>query len=142
MKNDSIKVKHIENMSFATETDGFELIIDAHPDFGGNNKGPKPKTLVLTALGGCTSMDVVSTLKKMRVDYTEFTVFVSGELNDATPKYYHKIHVIYEITGDNIPADKIKRAVELSEEKYCGVSFMLRKAAEITSEIRINGKVL
>ncbi len=142
MDKDIAKIKWLDNMSFETETDGFNMIIDAHPDFGGDNKGPKPKPLILTALGGCTSMDVVSMLKKMRVEYDDFTVYVSGELNDEHPKYYHKMNICYEVNGKDVPADKLRKAVELSEERYCGVSFMLRKAAEITTEIKINGEII
>lgn len=139
MEKDNSLVVWTDNMSFKTEVEGYELIIDAHKDFGGQDKGPRPKPLLLTALGGCTSMDVVAMLKKMRIEYDDFRVLVEGVLSDEHPKYYNKIHVIYQITGDNIPEDKIRKAVELSEERYCGVNFMLKKAAEISSEIRING---
>lgn len=139
---DSVTINWVEGMSFNTETDNFEIVIDAHSEFGGKNKGPKPKTLLLTALGGCTSMDVVSMLNKMRVKFDKLLVTVNGELSEDIPKYYTQIHVIYEVTGENIPKDKIIKAVDLSEEKYCGVNFMLKQTAKITSEIKINGKTI
>ncbi len=142
MENDTVTINWLEGMSFNTETDNFHIVIDAHNEFGGKNKGPKPKKLLLTSLGGCTSMDVVSMLNKMRVKFDKFVVKVSGELTNDIPKYYNRIHVIYEVTGEKIPKDKIKKAVGLSEEKYCGVNFMLKQTATITSEIKINGKII
>jgi putative redox protein len=82
-------------------------------------------------------MDVVSILKKMRVELKDLNVIVEGELTEEHPRYFHKMHVIYEVEGDNISLDKVKKAVSLSEEKYCGVSVVYRQAIEITSEIRI-----
>lgn len=140
MEKDLAKVTWDDGMSFTTETDGFKQVIDSHPDFGGRGLGPKPKPFLLTALGGCTAMDVISMLNKMRVKYDSFNVNVEGSLSEEHPKYYNKIHIIYEVVGEDIPVDKIQKAVDLSEERYCGVSFMLRKAAEITNEIQINGK--
>lgn len=142
MKNDFVEIEWDDNMAFKTKTDNFEVIIDAHPDFGGKNKGPKPKPLILTALGGCTSMDVIAMLNKMRVKYDNFKVLVDGELTDEHPKYYKKIQVTYEINGNQISIDKVKNAVSLSEEKYCGVNFMLKKVSEITSVIKVNGEIV
>ncbi len=138
MEKDTVTINWLEDMAFNTETDNFDIVIDAHAEFGGKNKGPKPKTLLLTALGGCTAMDVVSMLNKMRVKFDSLIIKVNGELTEDIPKYYHKIHVVYEVKGENIPEDKMKKAVELSEERYCGVNFMLKKEAKITSEIIIN----
>ncbi|HSG29601.1 MAG TPA: OsmC family protein, partial [Candidatus Krumholzibacterium sp.] len=117
--------------------DGHEIVLDASPENGGEDRGPRPKQLMLVALGGCTGMDVVSILKKMHVDVEGFTVSVEGELTDEHPKYYRKIHVIYEFRGAGLPMDKIEKAVSLSEERYCGVSALYRQAVEVTSEIRV-----
>ena len=90
----------------------------------------------MASLGGCTGMDVVSILKKMKVEVTEFNVRVKETLADEHPKHYTAIHLIYEFSGNNLPLDKIKHAIELSQEKYCGVSATLKKALPITYEIK------
>lgn len=130
-----VSTKWLENMAFESEINGHRVIIDAKEEVGGNDQGPRPKPLMLAALGGCTAMDVVSILKKMRVEVKNLNVIVEGELTEEHPKYFHKMHVIYEIEGKDLPLDKIKKAVSLSEERYCGVSVVYRKALELTSEI-------
>jgi putative redox protein len=132
-----VSTKWLENMSFESEINGHKIIVDAKEEVGGQDRGPRPKPLMLAALGGCTSMDVVSILKKMRVEIKSLNVIVEGELTDEHPRHFSKMHVIYEVEGDNLPLDKIEKAVSLSEEKYCGVSVVYKKAMEITSEIRI-----
>jgi putative redox protein len=127
----------LENMAFETEINGHKFTIDAKEEVGGENRGPQPKPLMLAALGGCTAMDVVSMLKKMRVEFTNLAVKVEGELTEEHPKHFSKMHVIYEFTGKDLPMDKLEKAVNLSEERYCGVSVVYKKALEITSEIRI-----
>ena len=92
---------------------------------------------MLLSLGGCTGIDVISILKKMRVDVDEFNVRVEGELTEEHPKHFVKIHVVYEFTGKDLPMDKLKKAVELSEERYCGVSAVYKKVIEMTSEIKV-----
>jgi putative redox protein len=134
-----VSTKWLENMAFESEINGYKLIIDAKEEVGGQDRGPRPKPLMLAALGGCTSMDVISILKKMRVELKSLNVIVEGELSEEHPKRFQKMHVIYEVEGDNLPLDKIEKAVSLSEEKYCGVSAVYREVMEITSEIRIMG---
>ena len=82
-----------------------------------------------------SGMDVISILKKMRVVVDEFNVRVEGELTEEHPKHFVKIHVVYEFKGKDLPVDKLKKAVELSEDRYCGVSAVYRKTMEMTSEI-------
>lgn len=132
-----VSTKWLENMSFESEINGHKLVIDAKEEVGGQDKGPRPKPLMLAALGGCTAMDVVSILKKMRVELKDLNVIVEGELSEEYPKRFTKMHVIYEVEGANLPMEKIEKAVSLSEEKYCGVSAVYREVLEITSEIRI-----
>jgi putative redox protein len=132
-----VSTRWLENMSFESEINGHKLIIDAKEEVGGQDRGPRPKPLMLAALGGCTSMDMVSILKKMRVELKSLNVIVEGELSEEHPKRFLKMHVIYEVEGDDLPMDKIEKAVSLSEEKYCGVSAVYREVIEITSEIRI-----
>ena len=124
-----------ENMSFETEINGHKIIIDADTDVGGEDLGPRPKPFMLAALGGCTGMDVVSILKKMRVDIKGLNVKVEGGLTTEHPRRFHKMHVVYEIEGEDLPMDKIKKAVSLSEDRYCGVSAVYKEVLELTSEI-------
>jgi len=128
-------VKWTGAMAFEGHQDGFVIGLDADRDFGGQGRGPKPKTLLLTALGGCTAMDVVSILKKMQVELAGFEVQASGELTEDHPKVLKSIHLKYVFQGANLPLDKLQRAVGLSQDKYCGVSAMLAKACPITHEI-------
>ena len=137
MKKEKIKLKWLENLAFSAEVNGHDLVLDAHEDVGGENKGPRPKPLLLAALAGCTAMDVVSLLKKMRVETDDFNVYVEGDLTDEHPKRFLKMHINYEFRGKNLPMDKLQKAVDLSQEKYCGVSAMFRQFAEITSEINV-----
>ena len=124
-------------MAFEADVDGHKIVIDADPHVGGENRGPRPKPFMLAALVGCTAMDVISILKKMRVDVESFNVKVEGDLTEEFPKHFFKMHVIYEFTGKDLPMDKLKKAIELSEERYCGVSAVYKKTMEITSEIKV-----
>lgn len=137
MTKEEIKINWLKNMAFKAEVSGHEIILDASEKVGGENRGPRPKPLMMTALAGCTGMDVVSILTKMRVEFDDFSVSVEGDLTEEHPKQFTKMHVIYVFKGKNLPLDKIQKAVNLSEERYCGVSASYRKAFEITSEIRI-----
>jgi putative redox protein len=132
-----VSTKWLENMAFETEINGHKFIIDAKEEVGGKDRGPRPKPLMLAALGGCTSMDVISILKKMRIELRSLNVIVDGELSEEHPRRFQKMHVIYEVEGDNLPLDKIEKAVSLSEDTYCGVSAVYKQVMEITSEIRI-----
>jgi putative redox protein len=123
------------DMSFEAEVNGFRILLDADESVGGKGQGPRPKPLTLVSLAGCTGMDVISILKKMRVEPASLNIEVEGELTEEHPKYYHKIHIRYIFGGENLPADKIEKAVNLSQERYCGVSAMLSKGARITHEI-------
>jgi putative redox protein len=134
---ESVSTRWIENMAFETEVNGHKLIIDAGPASGGEDRGPRPKLLMLSALGGCTAMDVVAMLKKMRVNIDGLNVIVEGDLTEDYPKHFFKMHVIYEFKGKDLPLDKLQKVIDLSSEKYCGVSAVYRKAMELTSEIRI-----
>ena len=127
--------KHTGGMAFDSVVDGHTLTIDSDADFGGTGSGPTPKPLLLLSLTGCTGMDVVSLMNKMRVEYTDFEVKVDGELTDEHPKYYHKIHLTYSLKTKQEYHEKVKKAVSLSQDRYCGVSYMLSKSSEVTYEI-------
>lgn len=137
MEKEKVTTKWIGNMAFEGEVSGHKIIIDAASHVGGENRGARPKPLMMLALAGCTGMDVISILRKMRVDVEDFNVIVEGELNEEHPRYYRNMHVVYEVSGKNIPYDKVEKAVKLSEERYCGVSAVYKKALNITSEIKI-----
>ena len=136
MKN-VIDMAWTDNIAFETDMDGHKVVIDASEEVGGSDLGPRPKKLLLTALAGCTGIDVVMILKKMKVVPEAFNVIVEGELTDEHPKYYNKMKVIYQFKGKNLPMAKLEKAVNLSETKYCGVSAIFRQAMEMESEIRI-----
>lgn len=137
MAKEQVRVNWLENMAFEAEVNGHKILLDAAVPVGGKNRGPRPKPLMLVALAGCTGMDVVSILKKMRVEPDDFNVIVEGDLTGEHPKQFYKMNVIYEFKGKGLPLEKLQKAVNLSEERYCGVSAMYKKAIEITSEIRI-----
>lgn len=137
MKN-SITLNWLESMAFETELQGHKITIDASPEAGGQSLGPTPKPLMLVALAGCTAMDVVSILKKMRVEPDDFKVSVEADGTDEHPKHYTRMHIVYDFYGQNLPLDKIEKAIDLSQERYCGVSAAYKKAMEISWEIRIN----
>jgi putative redox protein len=136
MSKQKVNVRWLENMAFSADVGGHEIILDAAEQVGGENRGPRPKPLLLAALAGCTGMDVVSILKKMRVEVDDFNVNVEGELSDEHPKQFIRMHVSYEFTGKDLPLEKLQKAVSLSEERYCGVSAMFQKAISLTSEIK------
>jgi len=143
---ETTNTKWIGNMAFECEINDHKVIIDAMPKVGGENKGPQPKPFMLTSLGGCTAMDVISILKKMRVqaDIEEFDVKVDGDLTEEHPKHFYKMHVTYIFTpkkGKILPIEKLQKAIDLSEDRYCGVSAVYKKVMEVTSEIVINENI-
>lgn len=134
MKN-KVDVKWTEKMSFDATVNDHKIVLDAMEAVGGEDKGPRPKPLLLLSLGGCTGMDVVSMLKKMRVEFDYFNVEVEGELTEEHPKYYHTITINYIFKGKDLPIEKLEKAVNLSQDRYCGVTAMLEKAAKIKHKI-------
>ena len=126
------------NMLFDANVSGHHVLMDAVPAVGGEDKGSRPKELMLASLAGCSGMDVVSILKKMRVEFTGLDIRVEAGMTEEHPKHYDKMHVIYTFTGSDLQMEQLKKAVELSQERYCGVAFVYKKAMEVTYEIRIN----
>jgi putative redox protein len=125
------------NMKFDAVVSGHHVVMDALPAVGGNDEGARPKELMLASLAGCTGMDVVSILKKMRVEPEYFNIRVEAEMTEEHPKHYTSMHIIYEFKGDGLELEKLQKAVKLSQDQYCGVSTAYRKAMEITYEIII-----
>lgn len=131
------QVSWIGDMAFNTEVNGHELILDADEKVGGKDRGPRPKPLMITSLLGCTAMDVISILQKMRVDVKAFRVYADSELTEEHPKHYDSIHLIYEFTGKNLPMEKLKKAVNLSQDRYCGVSYIYKQVINMDYEIKV-----
>jgi putative redox protein len=131
----STKIRLEEGLSFDVEVQGHHFKVDADAEFGGKDRGPRPKPLLLAALAGCTGMDVASIVGKMRMPFDSFEVEVDGELGKDHPHVYTSIHIRYVFKGGALDRDKIEKAVKLSREKYCGVSAMLEKACSVTHEI-------
>ena len=132
----SVESNYTGGMSWSTNIDGHEYIMDAADEFVGDGKGASPKPFLLMSLAGCTGMDVVSLLKKMRVDFDDLKISVDANLTDEHPKIYDTMHITYKFWGVG-EADyaKVQKAVNLSKERYCGVSAMLEKASELTFEV-------
>ncbi len=132
-----IDTKWIGGMAFESKIGDHIIRIDGAPEVGGKNSGAGPKPLMLTALAGCTGMDVVSMLKKMRVEYEALTISVEADMKEDFPKNYEAMKVIYTFKGKKEIYDKVKKAVDLSKENYCGVSALYAKAIPLTFEIII-----
>jgi putative redox protein len=134
---ESQSVKWIDGMAFEGSVNGHSIILDAEAKVGGLDRGPRPKPLMITSLLGCTAMDVISILKKMRVDVKDFSVHAETELTEEHPKHFSKIHLVYEFTGTNLPMDKLEKAVSLSQDRYCGVSYTYKQVMEMSHEIKV-----
>ncbi len=136
---DNVKTEWLGKMAFLAHTNsGRQVLMDAKKESGGLQAAATPMELVLAALTGCSGIDVVSILEKMQVlkDVEKFEIDVSAERANDHPKIYTKIHLkyIFKFKGEP-PKDKVEKAVSLSQEKYCSVAGMLKKAAELTYEI-------
>jgi len=134
----SLRLNWLEDMAFESEVNGHKIVIDAVESVGGKDRGPRPKPLMLLALAGCTSMDVVSILKKMRVELDDYSCEVVANNTEEHPKHYDEMKVIYKFWGKDLPKEKLEKAVNLSEERYCGVSFVYKKYVKMSTEIQIN----
>ena len=133
-----ISISWKEGMAFEAEVNGHKLILDAGEQHGGRDLGPRPKPLMLVALAGCTAMDVVSILSKMRVELDNFDVSVEGEQSEEQPVHYTSMHIVYEFWGKDLPKDKLEKAISLSQERYCGVSAVYSKVMPVTYSIVVH----
>lgn len=125
-------------MAFQTDLYGHKITIDADKTNGGQDLGPRPKALMLVALAGCTGMDVVSLLEKMRVEIIDLNVKVEGEVTEEHPKHFTSMHITYEFWGKDLPMDKLEKVVSMSDEKYCGVSATLKQGIPVTHSIVVH----
>ncbi len=130
-----IEVSWKGQMLFESVAPEGNVMIDAAPEVGGQGKGLRPKAMMLSALAGCSAMDIASLLKKMRAEVDDFKIEVEANLTDEHPKIYDKVKVTFRFYGRDFKKDKIEKAVNLSEERYCGVMEMFRKFSEVTTEI-------
>ena len=116
------------------------IVMDTSPEVGGGDRGVRPGELLLLGLAGCTGMDVASILKKMQVNFDSFQIKVSAESAAEHPKVYTRIKLTYLISGRDIPPEKLERAIELSQNKYCSVSATLGKTAQINYHYEIQNQ--
>ncbi|WP_292998235.1 OsmC family protein [Nevskia sp.] len=122
-----------ENAVFIAESgSGHAIVVDGPAEIGGRNLGPRPMELMLMSVGSCSAVDIVQILKKARQPVSGCEVRVDGERAETDPKVFTKIHLHFVISGKGLSDNHVKRAVQLSAEKYCSASIMLGKAAEIT----------
>ncbi len=134
----SLNLNWKDGMAFESEINGHKIVIDAVESVGGKDRGPRPKPLMILALAGCTSMDVLSILKKMRVELDDYACEIVAEETEEHPKHYNEMKVIYKFWGKDLPKEKLEKAVNLSEERYCGVSYVYNKYVKMSYEIQIN----
>ncbi|AEF93049.1 OsmC family protein [Desulfotomaculum nigrificans CO-1-SRB] len=135
-----VQVSWEGNMKFVgTDETGFKIPMDAAAIYGGQNQGVRPMELMLMSLGGCTGIEVGHILNKMRVKFDSLNIEVTGERVNDHPKVFSTIHVIYRFTGENIPVEKVMKALQLAEQVYCSAANMLNKVAKITYAVDING---
>ncbi len=129
------RVKWVDHMTFLGESgSGHSVVMDGPPEAGGRNLGVRPMEMLLMGMGSCTSFDVVSMLKKARQDIFDVEVELSSERSEEIPKVFTKIHAHFIVRGRNIKESQVKRAIDLSADKYCSASIMLGEIAEITHD--------
>lgn len=132
-------VKWIENVTFLAESEsGHTVVMDGPESAGGRNIGIRPMELVLLGVGGCTSFDVISILQKARQDVTDCVAEIEAERADDVPSVFTRIHFHFVVTGNNLKEAQVKRAIDLSADKYCSASIMLgRGGVDITHDYEI-----
>ncbi len=134
------KIKWVEEVTFVGESgSGHSVLMDGPPELGGRNLGVRPMEMMLLGLGGCTSFDVMHILKKARQPVADCVVELEAERAETEPKVFTRIHVHFIVSGHGLKESQVKRAVELSAEKYCSASIMLaRSGVEITHDYEIH----
>lgn len=138
MARHEIETQWMGKMQFNALVDGHTIVMDAPPRIGGEDTGPIPKPFILVALSGCTGMDITALLRKANQTIDDFSMKVTGELSKQVPIEYVSIHINYYFKADQTAIKTVIDAVTDSQEKYCGVSHMLKKALPVTWEINFN----
>ena len=133
------RIKWIENVMFAAESSsGHAIVIDGSPESGGRNMGMRPMELMALSVGSCSSYDVVTILAKARQQISSCEADVTAERVDATPAVFKSIHLHFKLSGKNLSEKQVARAIELSADKYCSASIMLKSAGvKITHDFEI-----
>ncbi len=132
------RVLWVENSKFVAESgSGHSVVLDGPPENGGQNLGVRPMEMLLMGMGGCTAFDIILILKKGRHDIKDCEILLDAERAETDPKVFTRINIHYVIKGKNLTESAVKRAIELSAEKYCSASIMLGKSAEITHDYEI-----
>lgn len=132
------RVKWVEDALFLAESgSGHSVAMDGPPEAGGRNLGPRPMEMLLMGMGGCSAFDVVDILKKGRHPVKACEVQISAERVETIPKVFSKIHMHYLVSGVGLAENAVRRAIDLSAEKYCSASIMLGKTAEISHDFEI-----
>ena len=140
MANHEIETQWMGKMQFNALINGHTVVMDAPEKSGGEDAGPIPKPFVLAALSGCTGMDIVALLRKSDTPVEDLSMVVTGELSKQSPIQYVSIHIVYNFKGIETVREAALKAVQDSQEKYCGVSSMLKKAIPVSWEVNYNGK--
>jgi putative redox protein len=134
-------IKHIQGVTFLAKADSNHWIsIDGPQEFNGSEAGNRPKELLLIALGSCTASDVATILNKKHISLDHFEVEVVADVVDEHPKVFSKIHLTYHFYGENLKQKDLERAIDLSQNKYCPITIMMRKACEITHSYAVHNK--
>ena len=134
----NISVKWIDGMLMVGQSDsGHAIVMDGPPEIGGENLGVRPMEMLLLGMTGCTVIDVISTLKKMREDVVDCQTQVSADRSEEYPKVFTNIHVHFVFRGKQLNPSKVDKAIKLSAEKYCSASIMIGKTAIITHDYEI-----
>ncbi|QJD30338.1 OsmC family protein [Methylococcus geothermalis] len=132
------RIKWVDNMAFLGESgSGHAVLMDGPPESGGRNLGVRPMEMLLLGMGGCTAFDVVHILKKGRHDVRDCEVHLEADRAENDPKVFTRIHAHFVVKGRGLREEAVKRAIDLSAEKYCSASIMLGKTAEITHDYEI-----
>ena len=130
-----VKCEWQGKMAFKSTSPGGSVMLDASEAVGGEGKGVRPKGLMLTALAGCTAMDVTALFTKMRAVPEDFKILIDANLTEEHPKYYDKVTIIYQFWGKDLKKDKLEKAINLSLTKYCGVTAMFNRFAQVETKI-------
>ena len=134
----NVRIKWLDHMSFVGEAQsGHSVVMDGSPEHGGRNLGARPMEMILLGLGGCTSFDIVNILQKSRVAIDDCIVEINAQRADDIPAVFTKIHVHYIVKGAALQDKHVKRAVELTMEKYCSVAMMLKDSVELSYDYKI-----
>ena len=134
----NISVNWVDGMLMVGKShSGHSITMDGPPEIGGENLGVRPMEMLLLGVAGCTMIDVVTTLKKMRQELTHCETKVNAERADDHPKVFTDIHIQFLVKGNDLDSKKVEKAITLSAEKYCSASIMLGKTASISHDFEI-----